>query len=156
MRPKSTKNMSLFTAIKRWEDGVIPMAAPMVRMLGVNFDHVEHVFFTAMKGTTVDSVYAVNHVLLFFIPNENFSIGVRHNGDIFVNCKVDLNRCLLLNKEKRFGSNVVWFWCMSELVRMWPDLDDSEIMYEDNTFAEIMVKHRRAVEAKSSNTRRYN
>ena len=42
---------------------------------------------------------------------------------------------------------------MTELVRMVPDPGDSEMIYEDNTFAEIMVKRRCAVEAQSSKTR---
>ena len=45
---------------------------------------------------------------------------------------------------------------MTELGRMEPDLDDSEMMYEDKTFAKIVVKHMCAVEAQSSKTRQYN
>ena len=63
--------VSLFTAIKRWEDSAIPIATFIVRMLGVNFTCVEYVFIAAVKGTTVDLGFSMNCVQLFVIPDGN-------------------------------------------------------------------------------------
>ena len=120
--------MSLFTAIRRWEDGVVPMSTCTLQMFGIDFGCVEYVFFATVKGTTVDPMFAVNHVLLSFILDENFSIVVHHNRVIFMNYNTGLNHQLIHNKSWRFGCNVIWLWPTTELVRMVSDLDDSEMM----------------------------
>ena len=66
MYPRCAYIMSLFTTIKRRD---VPMHASMARMFGVDFGPVEHVLFAVVKGTTMDLIYAVNRVLLPFIPN---------------------------------------------------------------------------------------
>lgn len=71
--------MFLFTAIKRWKDKVVPMASSIVQMLGVDFGRVEYMFFAGVKGNSVDPIFAMNHVLMFFITDGNFSIVVHNN-----------------------------------------------------------------------------
>ena len=70
------------------------MLDSIVKMFGFDFGHVDHLFFAAMKSTIVNLIYTVNRVLLSFIPDENFSIGVHYNRDIFINYKTNLNHHL--------------------------------------------------------------
>ena len=48
--------MAQFTAIRRWQDGVVPMTASTMQMLGINFSLVDFVLFTAMKAPSVAPV----------------------------------------------------------------------------------------------------
>ena len=73
------------------------MVASTVRRLGVNFGRVEFVFFAAVKGTSMDPLFAMNRMLHSVLVDENFSIAIRHNVDIFVNCKTRLKAHILLN-----------------------------------------------------------